>query len=137
MTLQVVEVPLDYIHTVWPHVEPLMAESVKYSTNTLTVEETKVRVADGSWTLIVAMNEDNVIRGAATVSFYNRTDNRIAYVTNIAGRMLANMQTFSQFCDILKQHGATCIEGTVRDSLMRLWERLGARKQSNLIQISL
>lgn len=137
MTLQVVEVPLAYIHTVWPQVEPLMEASVEHSTGTLTLEETKIRVVDGTWILVVAMTEDNQIRGAATVSFYNRTDNRIAYVTNIAGRMLANTQTFSQFCGILKQHGATCIEGTVRDSLMRLWERLGARKQSNLIQISL
>lgn len=137
MTLRVEEVPVEYVNIIWLKVESYIEAAVQHANGMLSVEEVKLRVTDGAWSLIVAINESDIIQGAAVVSFFNRTDNRVAYVAAIGGRMLANQHTFSQFCEILKSHGATCIEGTVRDSLMRLWERIGARKQSNYMQITL
>lgn len=137
MTLRVEEVPIEFVNLAWPQVAGYIEAAVQHANGMLSVEETKTRVTDGAWSLIVAVNESDTIQGAAVVSFFNRTDNRVAYVTAIGGRMLANQHTFSQFCEILKNHGATCVEGTVRDSLMRLWERIGARKQSNYMQITL
>lgn len=130
-------VPLEFVNIVWPKIEEYVANALVYSNGTLSLDEVKVRVVDGSWTIIVAIDNADTIQGAAIVSFFNRTDNRVAYVSAIGGRLITNKETFSQFCDILKRYGATCIEGTVRDSLLRLWERIGARKQSNYIQITL
>lgn len=130
-------VPVEFINQVWEEVEGFLERSVQHSYGELTLDEIKVRVLEGSWMLIVALDADDNVRGAATVSFYNRTDNRVAYVTSIGGKFLANLDTFSQFCDILRMNGATCIEGAVRESLMRLWARLGARKKSTIVQISL
>lgn len=130
-------VPVEFINQVWEEVEGFLERSVQHSYGELTLDEIKVRVLEGSWMLIVALDADDNVRGAATVSFCNRTDNRVAYVTSIGGKFLANLDTFSQFCDILRMNGATCIEGAVRESLMRLWARLGARKKSTIVQISL
>ena len=137
MTLRVEVVPVEFVHTVWPKIEHYIETAIEHANGALTVEEVKVRVTDGAWMLVIAINNSDTIQGTAVVSFFNRADNRVAYVTSIGGRLIANTDTFSQFCDILRAHGATCIEGTVRDSLLRLWERIGARKQSNYIQISL
>ena len=137
MTLRVEVVPVEFVHTVWPKIERYIEAAIEHANGALTVEEVKVRVTDGAWMLIIAINNSDTIQGTAVVSFFNRADNRVAYVTSIGGRLLANADTFSQFCGILRAHGATCIEGTVRDSLLRLWERIGARKQSNYIQITL
>lgn len=137
MSWQAKEVPLDYLHRVWPEIEHYIQNSVEHSDGDVSLDETKIYVMQGTWVLIVAVDESNKIYGAATVTFYNRTNHRVAFVTNIGGKMLANLDTFSQFCDILRSHGATCIEGSVRDSLMRLWARLGARKKANSIQIPL
>lgn len=137
MTVRVETVPLEFVNLVWPKVDHYIANAVAYANNMLTLEEAKLRVVDGTWVLIVALTSDDMVQGAAIVSFFNRADNRVAYVTAIGGRLIASKDIFSQFCDILRQNGATCIEGTVRDSLMRLWERIGARKQSNYIQITL
>jgi len=130
-------VPADFANVVWDDVEGFLERSVQYSYGELTLEEIKMRVLDGTWLLIVAIDDSDIIRGASTVTFFNRTDNRVAYVTSIGGRLLANLDTFSQYCDILRQHGATCIEGAVRDSLMRLWARLGAHKKTTIVQIAL
>ena len=137
MTLRVEAVPVEFVNLVWPQIEGYVEAAVQHANGMLSAEEVKVRVTDGTWMLVVAINDSDIMQGAAVVSFFNRTDNRVAYVTAIGGRMLANQHTFSQFCEILRGNGATCIEGTVRDSLLRLWERIGARKQSNYMQIIL
>jgi hypothetical protein len=137
MTLRVEVVPSEFLNITWPKVEKYIAAAVEYSNGMLSVEEVKVRVLDGAWTLIVAIDDSDIIQGAAVVSFFNRTDNRVAYVTSIGGRLISNKKAFSQLRDLLKKYGATCIEGTTRDSTLRLWERIGARKQSNYIQITL
>lgn len=137
MNKQVKPVPIEFVNQVWEEVEGFLERSIQYSHGELTLEEVKMRVLDGTWLLVVAIDEADVVHGAATIFFFNRTDNRVAYVTSIGGKLLANLGTFSQFCDILRLHGATCIEGTVRESLMRLWARLGARKKSTIVQISL
>lgn len=137
MSWSVQEVPFEFVNRTWPLVEPLLIKSVKHSHGELTIQEVKVNVLRGVDTLFVALDDANQIQGAATVNFYNRTDNRVAFVTNIAGRLLADQDTFAQFCSQLRIKGATCIEGAVRDSLLRLWARLGAHKKTNLIQIPL
>ena len=137
MAWEVQTVPVQYVNIVWPKVEKFLADSVAYSDNELTLEEVKVYVIQGAWALIIAIDEDHNIHGAVTVSYFNRTDNRVAFVTNIGGKFIAKRELFSQLSDILRENGATCVEGTVRDSLMRLWARLGARKKSTMIQISL
>jgi hypothetical protein len=137
MAWEVQTVPVQYVNIVWPKVEKFLADSVAYSDNELTLEEVKVYVVQGTWGLIVAVDEELNIHGAVTVHYFNRTDNRVAFVTNIGGKFIAKRDLFSQLSDILRENGATCIEGTVRDSLMRLWARLGARKKSTMIQIAL
>jgi hypothetical protein len=135
--LQVRYVPAHLIHQTWSAVVPFIDASNKYSNGELTMEEVKVRVCDGAWTLVVAIDAEETIHGAAVVQIFNRTDNRVAYVTCIGGKFLANPDTFSQFCDLLRDYGATCIEGSVRKSLMRLWARLGAREKSINVQFAL
>lgn len=137
MSWHVIEVPVQYVHQTWPKVEKFLLDSVKYSHGDLTIEETKLHVTNGNWSLLIAVDAENNVKGASTVSYYNRTSDRVAYVTNIGGRLLADKETFAKFCDILKANGATCIEGAVRDSLVRLWARLGAQKKSTTVYIPL
>lgn len=137
MSWSVQEVPIEFVNRTWPFVERMLEKSVRYANGELTIQEVKVNVLRGLDVMFIALDEDNQIQGVATVNLYNRTDNRVAHITNISGRLLADDETFSQFCSLLRLRGATCIEGTVRDSLLRLWARLGAHKKSTLIQIPL
>lgn len=137
MAYSVQEVPLEFVNQVWPEVVGFIAASVEHCDGEFTLDEVKSYVVNGSWSLVVAVDDDNTIRGAATVAYYNRTDNRVAYVTNFGGKAVSNPDVFAQFASILTSRGATCMEGAVRDSMLRLWARLGARKKSTNIQIIL
>jgi hypothetical protein len=137
MTFQVKQVPIEFVNQTWPAIEDFIAKSVSFSEGELTLDETKYHVINGEWILYVVVNDKNEAHGAVTVAFYNRTDNRVAYVTNIGGRLISDKKLFAQFSDLVKQNGATCIEGSVRDSVFRLWTRIGARKKSIAIIIPL
>lgn len=135
--MQVQEVPLQYVNVLWPQVEAFLAAGLKHADGDLTIDEIKVYILQGAWFLVVAVDEENQIHGAATINFFNRINDRVAFVTAIGGRGLFTPDIVSQFSDILRSHGATCIEGTVRDSLVRLLARISARKKSNTVKINL
>lgn len=135
--MQVQEVPLQYVNVLWPQVEGFLAAGLEHADGDLVVDEIKVYALQGAWSLFVAADEANQIHGAATVNFFNRINDRVAFVTAIGGRGLFTPDIVSQFSDILRSHGATCIEGTVRDSLVRLLARISARKKSNTVKITL
>lgn len=137
MSWRVQEVPFEFVNRAWPLVEEFIAKSVKHAHGELSLQEEQVNVIRGVDVLYIALDDNNQVQGAATVNYFNRTDNRVALVTNIGGKLLADKSTFSQFCDLLRARGATCIEGSVRESLMRLWARLGAQKKTTVIQIPL
>ena len=135
--MQVQEIPNQYINAVWPQVEDYIAAALEHSDNEVSLPEAKTYLIQGVWTLYGAIDSANEIHGVIAIHYFNRTDNRVAFVTAIGGKLLTNKELFSQLGDILRANGATCIEGAVRDSLVRLWSRIGARKKSNLIQIPL
>ena len=133
--MQIQEVPIQYVNMIWPSVEGFLASAIPYSDGDITLDETKSYCVNGVWKLLVAVDENNVVQGGATLHFFNRFNHRVAFITTIGGKGILTPENFSQFSDILRSNGATCIEGSVRDSLMRLAARFGARKKSNNIQL--
>lgn len=126
-----------YVNAVWPQIEEYIAKALVHSDGEVPLAEAKMYLVQGMWNLYAAVDSDNKIFGVATVHFFNRTDHRVAFVTAIGGKLLTTPELFSQLTEFLRSEGATCIEGAVRDSLVRLWSRVGARKKYNLIQIPL
>ena len=138
MTLKVVPVDTTHIQQVWPRV----VDFIKSALDKGTTEETRnynehhiqQYLTSGSWLLLVAVDEQNEIHGAATVSFINYPLHRIAFVTTIGGRLVSNDNTYAQFKALLQQQGATKMQGFCRDSMVRLWQRYGAEPGNRLVE---
>lgn len=137
MPLTVQEVPIEFVNVVWPSVEGFIASAIEHANGDLTLDETKINCAHGHWHLLVAVDENNVVQGAATLYYFNRINDRVAFITTIGGKGIFTRELFSQFSDILKLRGATCVEGAVRDSLVRFTARLGAKKKTTTVYIPL
>lgn len=135
MTVQ--EVPLNLVNRIWPIAEPFIASALRHSHNEYTVEAVKVLVSLGQWSLIVALDDEMNIHGAATVSYFNRPNDRVAFVTTVGGRLIANENIAAQLYDIFRANGATTVEAAARDSAVRLWKKLGLQKKYSIISASL
>jgi hypothetical protein len=135
MNLSIQPVATQFVSQVWAEVEPFIKSAedksgaVEYNT-----EHIKVYLATGQWMLIVAADEEKKIHGAAAVNFINYPNDRVAFITAIGGKLIANEDTYAQMCALFKDCGATKIQGMARESVARLWKRFGFEERSILVE---
>jgi hypothetical protein len=127
-------VPLQYCAQTWPKVEGFIENARQHGYGDYTIDQIRLLVNMGQWLLIVATENDEM-RGAATVSFINYPNSRVAFITAIGGKLISSQDTFQQMCEILKAHGATKIQGMARESVARLWKRYGFEERSVMVEV--
>jgi hypothetical protein len=137
--MNIQHVPVDFVNQVWSQVEAYINSAIEQQKGECdyTLDQVRTLVVTGQWLLIVASNEDNEIKGAATISFTNRPNHRVAFITYIGGRLVTNPGTFQQMCVILKRYGATCIEGAVNETIARLWRRYGFKDKYSVVGVTI
>ena len=134
MTLSVKTIPFQHVHQAWAMVEKYIADAMQYGGDDYTLDQVKVYLASGQWALLVAVDEAGAIHGAATVSFINYPNDRVAFITFIGGKLISNKDTFAQMSGILKGFGATKIQGAARESIARLWRRYGFKERYRIVE---
>lgn len=137
MTLNVQLVPLSLIHQTWHLVEKFIEDALKWGEDDYTIEQARQNIADGKWMLVVAVDEQQVIHGAAAINLYNMPNARIAFVVAIGGKLISNPETYKQLCTLVKSFGATRIRGVARESIARLWKRYGFEERYILVEAKL
>jgi hypothetical protein len=137
--MNVQHVPIEFVNQVWVQAESFIKDAIEQQEGEqdYTLDQVKTLVVTGQWLLLVASNEENEIKGAATVSFSNRPNHRVAFITYIGGRLITNPGTFQQMCAILKRYGATSIEGAVNEAVARLWRRYGFTEKYSIVGVTI
>jgi hypothetical protein len=130
--MKIQHVSIDYVNQVWPKVEDYIKWALDYQTD-YTIEHVKTFIVTGAWTLVVAVDEAGEIKGASAIQFFNRPNDRVAFVVSMGGKLISNRETFQQFSDLLKAFGATAIEGAARESIARLWKRYGFEEKYRIV----
>lgn len=134
--MKIQHVELSYVSQTWPLVESYISSALEHGQDDYTVEQVKVFVTTGQWTLVVA-TKDGKVEGAAVINFFNRPNYRVAFVVCIGGRLISNEDTFKQFKNILVMFGATYIEGAARESIARLWTRYGFTEKYRIVGVQI
>ena len=143
MNLKVQSVDVNYVSQIWPLIEGYLVDALTKDNDApdwsecYNIHHVQAFITSGMWLLLVATDEENKIHGAATVSFSNYPMNRVAFITLIGGRLVSNKDTFDQLKMILKQRGATKVQGYGRDSIVRLWKRYGFEPRTTLVEVQL
>jgi len=130
--MKIQHVDVNYVNQLWPQVEKFIEAALVHQDD-YNIEHVKVYVSNGTWMLIVALDEEGTLHGAATVQFCNRPSDRVAFVVTTSGKMIMNQETFDQFSDLLKAFGATYIECAARESASRLFERVGMKEKYRVV----
>jgi len=137
MNLTIKPVPVQLVNQTWSLVEGFLADALKWGEDDYTAEQAKVFIAKGDWLLVVAVDEENTIHGAAAVNFFNMPNDRVAFVIAIGGKLISNQDTYGQFSELLKTYGATKIQGAARESIARLWTRYGFKERYRIVEARL
>jgi hypothetical protein len=139
VTISVHYVETEHVSQVWPKVASFLEDALTSSPEfpdwypNYNIHHLQMFLTNGAWLLIVAV-EDGEICGACTVSFVNYPLHRIAFVTAIGGKLIISRNSVNQLKHILKQRGATKIQGYGRESIVRLWQRYGFEPRLTLVE---
>lgn len=126
--MKIQHVDINYVNQLWPQVEKFIAAALEHQDD-YSLEHVKLFLTTGAWTLVVALDEEGVMHGAATIMFYNRPNDRVAFVVTMGGRLITGSENYAQLTDLLKAFGATYIECASRASATRLWERFSLKEK--------
>lgn len=131
--MKILRIPTDQIAQRWQRIAPFIEDSLAHSNGDFTVDQVKVYLSSGQWLTLGVFDEQTML-GVIAVQFTNMPNDRVAFITAIGGKNITNSDTFNQFQTILKAHGATKIQGGVRESVARLWRRLGFSQRYILVE---
>jgi len=92
-------------------------------------------LTSGQWTLFVAVDEENKIHGAMTISYINYPLHRVAFVTTTGGKFIANPDLLEQLKALVKINGATKIQAYCRESMVRLLARANFEPRNTLVEV--
>jgi hypothetical protein len=134
MTLTVQHVPQQYTAQTWPLVEKFIAATEKFGGDDYSLEQIKMYVTLGHWTLLVATDEDNQLHGAMTIAFQNYPNDRVAFVTSAGGAGIVNEPVLDQLKAVLRGMGATKIQAGGRPAMVRLLENQGFTRRYTVVE---
>jgi hypothetical protein len=136
--MKIQHIDIKYVNMMWPDIEPYIRSSIEGAgLFEYTIDQYKLRLTDGVWMALVAVDEDNKIHGAAVVTFFNRPDARVGFIVAIGGKLITNKDTFEQLKNFMSLNGATRIEGNARESIARLWVRYGFKEKYRVVGVSI
>ena len=134
--MNIQNVPIEIVHQTWPLVEDFIRSGLAYSQDDYTLEQVKASVASGQWMLVVAVDGAEIY-GAMTISFFNRPNDRVAFITTVGGKNIINDDTFVQLKNLVVAFGATYIEAAGRESVVRMLERQGFKEKYRIAGVKL
>jgi len=134
MTLTVQHVPQQYAAQTWPLVEKFIAATEKFGEDDYSLEQIKMYVTLGHWTLLVATDEDMQVNGAMTITFQNYPNDRVAFVTSAGGAGIVNEPVLDQLKAVLRGMGATKIQAGGRPAMVRLLESQGFMQRYTVVE---
>lgn len=137
MSITVKPVSLQDVQQTWPLVEALFAQANKYDAGDYTLSQIRALLANGTWILLVAVDEENDIHGVASVNLYNMPNYRVGFITAMAGKAIVTKDVYGQVCDFLKYNGVTRVQCAARESAARLYKRVGMEQRHIIMESKL
>lgn len=143
MNLSIRPVEVNYVAQTWPMVEPFLEDALTKDSGVpdwsgcYNIHHVQAFLTSGNWLLLVAVDDENKIHGAATVSFANYPMSRVAFITLIGGHLVSSPETFEQLKMLLKGYGASKIQGYGRPAIVRLWKRYGFEPRTTLVEVQI
>jgi len=138
--IKVQPVPIQYVNQTWPMVERFIASALEdgeLGEPMYNLDHVRGYVTSGAWLLLVAVDENNDIHGAGTISFANHPLHRVAFVTAVGGKLISSKDTVEQVKNIARQNGATVLQAFGRPSIVRLWRRYNFESRNTLVEVLL
>jgi len=122
---------------VWDVVAPLLQKAIDLDPKATSIEHVNYIIRIGTMNLLVWDEEDKGITGAATVSFTDYPNERIAQVHLMGGSGVVRTHVFEHAQNWMRANGATKAQCWCQDNLVPMYEKMGLAKTHNVMRMDL
>lgn len=139
MNISIQPVETNFVQRIWPLVEGYLQSALDKGQGPAdyNIHHVQMFLTSGQWLLVVAVDEDNVVHGAMTVSFINYPMSRVAFITATGGKGIVNSNSLEQLKSIVQARGATKLQAFGRDSMVKLLEKSGFEPRTTLVEVTI
>lgn len=132
--MSVTKLTVNVVRSKWQEIEPFISKALEKSKcDDYNIDDVYRYITLNQWCVYVAIKDD-VIHGAAVVSMVKYPHDVVAYVCAIGGRMVVDRSVSDEFFKLLKEHGASRVQGAARPSIVRLWRRIGLEEKYAIVE---
>jgi hypothetical protein len=122
---------------VWDVVAPLLQKAIDIDPNATTAQHVNYTIRTGAVNLLVWDEPDEGITGAATVSFTDYPNERIAHVHLMGGKGIVKKHVFDEAQNWMRLQGATKAQCWCQDNLVPMYEKMGLKNTHKVMRIEL
>ena len=139
MSISIQPVDTNFVQRIWPMVEGYLQSALDKGEGPAdyNIHHVQMFLTSGQWLLVVAVDEDNVVHGAMTVSFINYPMSRVAFITATGGKGVVNSASLEQLKNIVQARGATKIQAFGRESMVKLLAKSGFEPRTTLVEVTI
>lgn len=139
MSISIQHVDTNFVQRIWPMVEGYLQSALDKGEGPAdyNIHHVQMFLTSGQWLLVVAVDEDNVVHGAMTVSFINYPMSRVAFITATGGKGVVNSASLEQLKSIVQARGATKIQAFGRESMVKLLAKSGFEPRTTLVEVTI
>jgi len=139
MSISIQPVDTTFVQRIWPMVEGYLQSALDKGEGPAdyNIHHVQMFLTSGQWLLVVAVDEDNVVHGAMTVSFINYPMSRVAFITATGGKGVVNSASLEQLKSIVQARGATKIQAFGRESMVKLLAKSGFEPRTTLVEVTI
>ena len=138
MTLTLRRIPTELVPDFWPQLSPFIEIAFQEAGVTeYGLAEAEQYLLAGHWLAVGFFDADNHMHGATTLCVLSYPHEKMAFVTAIGGRNLTNSDNWQQLKAICRNLGCNKLQAYSRDSVARLWKRIGFKHRAILVEADL
>lgn len=117
------EIPREYVHRLWPKIEPLIEKVDPYSNGEGSTEQGKVYLIEGLATGFILAGSDMEPKGVIVGEWKTTPNKRIFLISALGGSHALTPESYEQIEEWVRKHGGTHIQGACRESIARLMRK--------------
>jgi len=129
-------IPVELVDCAWLIAEPFFAAVMPHARGDFSLASLYASLACGQSRLLLA-HEGVEVMGAASMRYEQRVSRRVAHVSALGGRWVANNEAWQQLSAIAKQEGADQITCVMRPAMARLVRKLGFQEAYRTYEVTL
>lgn len=122
---------------VWPVAAPLLQKAIDIDPNEVTIEQVEYAVRTGKTFLLIWEEPGEGITGAVTVDFIDYPRRRVAHVNLMGGKGIVRDHVFEEAKQWMRSFGATTAQCWCKETLMRMYEKMGMQSAYHVMRIDL